>query len=216
MRRIFPLIVLLAIMALQAYAASNEHHDDTDLLSSEAPAPSMPFVYPFDSDLFPEQRQKLVAELCHGVARQPGHQDASLAEPMINGAWLMIRSDRAAHAIDLFLMSILQSQELPDAYLGMAAAGLALGYGDDLIGTCSARAESFGSPASADSYVEYGGELYRHGRLEDAIELFKRALELDPEHMNAVIGIHIVYTELGQADEARTYEEMLDRLLEDR
>lgn len=61
-----------------------------------------------------------------------------------------------------------------------------------------------GCDNKADSYNKKGISLYNRGKYTEAIEEFKKALELNPKHYDAHFHLGIVYYAKGMIDESIT------------
>ncbi len=55
---------------------------------------------------------------------------------------------------------------------------------------------------SAEEYFQRGNEFIKAGRLEEAVGEYQRTLELEPENVDALTNLGVVYYNLGQLDEA--------------
>ena len=59
--------------------------------------------------------------------------------------------------------------------------------------------------ASADDLVTFAGVLFDMGNTEDAIHYFKKALDIEPGHAEAVFGIGMAKIKNGQSEEASAF-----------
>jgi choline-sulfatase len=64
------------------------------------------------------------------------------------------------------------------------------------------------SPSMKDGWIQLGVELVRAGRQQEAVDAFKRLVEVDPADANSFVSIAGVYLTLGRLDEARANAEM--------
>jgi tetratricopeptide (TPR) repeat protein len=58
-------------------------------------------------------------------------------------------------------------------------------------------------PDSSDAYYLQGVSLYFQGHLGQAVESFRRSLELDPRHTDSAICLSVLFNDIGKYDEAR-------------
>jgi tetratricopeptide (TPR) repeat protein len=57
-------------------------------------------------------------------------------------------------------------------------------------------------PPSAEEHFILGNEFSQTGDFEKAVEEYKKVLELDPQHVDAISNLGVAYYNLGQLDEA--------------
>jgi tetratricopeptide (TPR) repeat protein len=57
-----------------------------------------------------------------------------------------------------------------------------------------------------------GNEYYKAGEYGNALECYGKALETDPEYLDAWNNIYLTLLKLGRDDDARKCKEMLDKL----
>jgi tetratricopeptide (TPR) repeat protein len=58
-------------------------------------------------------------------------------------------------------------------------------------------------PDSADAHYFLGASFYFQGNLGQAVENFRRSLELDPRHTDSAICLSVLFNDIGKYDEAR-------------
>jgi arylsulfatase A-like enzyme/Flp pilus assembly protein TadD len=64
-----------------------------------------------------------------------------------------------------------------------------------------------GNPTMKDGWMQIGVELVHAGRLPEALEAFKRSVELDPADTNGLVTVGGVLFTLGRLDEAQAHAE---------
>ncbi len=56
----------------------------------------------------------------------------------------------------------------------------------------------------ADKHFRQGYEYHQKGKLEEAIAKLQKVIEIDPNHLDAYVGLGKIYTQQGKLDDAIT------------
>jgi Flp pilus assembly protein TadD len=105
-----------------------------------------------------------------------------------------------ALAISEYAKAIELNPSSQAAHLGMANAASAVGMYDVAIAHFG---KAISISAHADIYNNLGVAYYRKKMYPEALSAFRKALELDPRHVNALVNLGNVYEATGHPDKAR-------------
>ena len=105
----------------------------------------------------------------------------------------------------------LRGTDLRQAYVLMGDNLDAIGRGDEALGFYQLGVKLF--PQNVDLLTRQGGLLHRNGLDEQARPLLHRALEFEPRHYGAHLGLAEIYRKLGFLDRSAShYEGALETL----
>jgi tetratricopeptide (TPR) repeat protein len=66
------------------------------------------------------------------------------------------------------------------------------------------------SPNDVESYFLKANIFHLQGKMGKAISTFKKVIELDPKHTDAMISLSVLLNDIGKYEEAQKYFEMAD------
>lgn len=66
------------------------------------------------------------------------------------------------------------------------------------------------SPYLVEAYFLLANVYHVQGRIGKALPTFKKVLELDPEHTDAMVSLSVILNDIGQYEEARKFFELAD------
>ena len=136
--------------------------------------------------------------------------DPALAEVHVTRGQLLLRTGKAAAALEEFQKALSQSARSVDAVLGAAAAHNATGSPSEA--EKAFRQAISMRPLSWDVYNRTGGFYYRQGKYPEAVGMFEKVVQLMPDSVRGFNNLGAAYKQMGRFDKARQAYESSARI----
>ncbi len=151
--------------------------------------------------------------LCAKGPERKANWGRAAADQMIRQGWGMIGTGEAAaaSALKLFWAALNTGPERPDAYWGLAIAGHIAGRDAAAVDACFAKTQAL-LPGDAGAFADHGRVLEGRGAPKAAIEKFERALSIDPNLVDAHVGMARALFALGDETAAARHVERVEAL----
>ena len=198
MKTITVILVSAASLALAGCAANTPANQPMDNSSASA------------SMTASEVEQEMI-KICTDGPRRKARYGRAASKVMMQDGWRKVEAADGEAAAKSFLTALFIGPERPDAYWALGVAAHVADYRDGTIDTCFERAQRM-LPEVAGVFSDHGRVLEERDRFDAAIAKFKQALALDPDFVEAHVGLSRAYAKTGETAKARAHDERVRTL----